>query len=358
MYKTPTRRKPTCQKCGAFMEGHKRLQGSPVCPRTSPASSLLSPPATPERNYTTPSETLGTTAEVTRTLNRATSPSTEALKLTRLPGGGWHRRNPNWTSGSAYDINAINNADVKPTREVNRLASTSSLVSTVLIGDDGRTIRGDSPAFFPSSQPSLVSTVLIDDDGNTIRGFSPSFSDLPSQPSTIRNTSSRVSEWLKSRDSPSLEIPETTTCYEGEEIWPSDSLSEVDESRSWMHKLSNFSGFNHAVTIFRVNEHQVGELQENAKMNGVHAAVRRTPGPSGTSATVIIGKSQRSVEDFANHRLSPISEYGQHAMPGTLVRERPSFNSVGFFQVLLASALTALFVVYGLRATSTGVAML
>ncbi|KAI0331323.1 hypothetical protein GY45DRAFT_1360960 [Cubamyces sp. BRFM 1775] len=114
------RKKPTCHTCGHPMAGHKRPNGSPVCPRdsASPARSLSqtpsafsnSPSVSPER------ETVGRLMSPQSLLQRI-SPSNvrysegptlsersshEDSRFSPTPSGYLHRRNPNWVEPEHY----------------------------------------------------------------------------------------------------------------------------------------------------------------------------------------------------------------------------------------------------------------
>ncbi|KAI0638491.1 hypothetical protein C8Q77DRAFT_1154126 [Trametes polyzona] len=89
-----SRKKPVCQKCGMPMAGHKRPQGSPVCPRgpasPSPARSSCSPEAsTPSRASHEPPSLLSRI-------------SPEHVRYRSSSSGYYRRQNPNWVEPEHY----------------------------------------------------------------------------------------------------------------------------------------------------------------------------------------------------------------------------------------------------------------
>ncbi|GLB34204.1 hypothetical protein LshimejAT787_0110880 [Lyophyllum shimeji] len=82
---------------------------------------LASPPATPPRHRTP--EAAHAPTLITPNMKRSHEPSFELLET-----GMWHRRNPNWV-------------DPAPTQTARPATPSGSLVSTVLVDDDGKTIR-------------------------------------------------------------------------------------------------------------------------------------------------------------------------------------------------------------------------
>ncbi|KAF8076795.1 hypothetical protein FPV67DRAFT_433242 [Lyophyllum atratum] len=146
------RKKPHCHSCGLPMAGHKRPDGLPLCPvkdeslspppsYASPPpstqvssthsysslfsgslSSLASPPVTPPRQRT-PSAIRAPVSDSNPSPKRLLDPAFDIPE-----SGAWHRRNPNW---------------IDPPLMVARVpAPAGSIVSTVLVDDDGKTIRG------------------------------------------------------------------------------------------------------------------------------------------------------------------------------------------------------------------------
>ncbi|KAH9899550.1 hypothetical protein C8Q73DRAFT_680243 [Cubamyces lactineus] len=114
------RKKPICHTCGHPMTGHKRPNGSPVCPRDS-ASPARSPSKTPSAISDSPSlsperDTFGRFVSPPSLLDRI-SPynvryseestlsersSPEDFRFSPTPSGYWHRRNPNWVEPEHY----------------------------------------------------------------------------------------------------------------------------------------------------------------------------------------------------------------------------------------------------------------
>lgn len=127
----PTRRRPHCRSCGSPMAGHKRNQGHTVCPdwsadSKSPSPSLpASPPLTPPRSLAVKTPPRSPTPTST-----AVSPRSP-VRFDMPEAGPWHRRNPNWHSPSP------------PPRPP---SPVGSLVPTVLVDDDGNTVRGSEYA--------------------------------------------------------------------------------------------------------------------------------------------------------------------------------------------------------------------
>jgi hypothetical protein len=97
---TSLRRRPHCHKCGSPMQGHRRKNGTFVCPgetsiftetvssiRKSHSTPLPSPPASP-----------GGSPRASPPPSQGFSPVHEKPIFNPPPGKRWHWRNPNWVS--------------------------------------------------------------------------------------------------------------------------------------------------------------------------------------------------------------------------------------------------------------------
>jgi len=123
------------------MKGHKRPEGRPVCPITTTASTeswLLSPLCLSSRSATENANHSPTDTSVPDP--RPTTPRTLPSNLIDPPfvipeTGPWHRRNPHWEGST-------------PPPE-QPLPRASSPVPTVLVDDDGNTIRGSDDGHNP-----------------------------------------------------------------------------------------------------------------------------------------------------------------------------------------------------------------
>ncbi|OJT07106.1 hypothetical protein TRAPUB_2040 [Trametes pubescens] len=86
-----SRKKPVCHSCGEPMAGHKRPNGSPICPRDSASPS---PPRSRTQTTTPPRASGGTTL-----LSRI---SPEDVRSSPTESGYWRRPNPNWVEPAHY----------------------------------------------------------------------------------------------------------------------------------------------------------------------------------------------------------------------------------------------------------------
>ncbi|KAI0375957.1 hypothetical protein BV20DRAFT_27983, partial [Pilatotrama ljubarskyi] len=90
------RKKPVCHACGTPMAGHKRPNGSPICPRAS-ASPL------PSRSRPASKTPARHSAEPPSLLSRlGPSPQDPDVSFSPTPSGFWHRKNPHWVDPEHY----------------------------------------------------------------------------------------------------------------------------------------------------------------------------------------------------------------------------------------------------------------
>ncbi|KAI0751093.1 hypothetical protein C8Q80DRAFT_551249 [Daedaleopsis nitida] len=100
------RKKPVCQKCGYLMVGHKRPNGSPVCPREGSSPYEHSPHGyTPARASELPDDDIPTPTGsppppliAPYIINRMSGPN---FAVQPSQSGFWHRKNPNWVDPDA-----------------------------------------------------------------------------------------------------------------------------------------------------------------------------------------------------------------------------------------------------------------
>lgn len=329
-----TRRKPVCHKCRLYMEGHKRVGGSPVCPTSdkrvvSPGRSLISPPPSP-------SPRSGTVSTLPLTDRSSADPSFQReaslelcrnLKFDRLPTGGYRRRNPNWDS----------TADIKQTPHARP-------------GPSG--YREPSPTF-------SVSTVLVDEEGCPLHGLEGNshesdieddrFSDASSEDSIISDMTSDTSSSTARRHAKG---------------------STLGRQPSFVSRIADYARFNKSmVTIFRAKKDEIPTIESRARRRGVYTAMmdripadmnlssrHRSPTPRDDSMFVVLGKSATMVKEVAENartQLGTEDSFGD-AMPGTLVRhpfmEGPRMITVP--QIVLITVITSCIVVYGLSLIS------
>ncbi|RXW25182.1 hypothetical protein EST38_g698 [Candolleomyces aberdarensis] len=329
-----TRRKPVCHTCHHYMEGHKRVGGSPVCPTpdkrvVSPGRSLISPPPSP-------SPRSGTVSTVPLTDRSSSGPSVQReeslelcrnLKFDRLPTGGYRRRNPNWDSSA--DIPQTPHAPPNPSR-----------------------LREPSPAF-------SVSTVLVDEDGYPLHGLSGNgnesdieddrFSDASSEDSIVSDMTSDSSSSTARRR------------LQG---------SALGRQPSFVSRIADYARFNKSmVTIFRAKRDEISTIESRARRRGVHTAMmgalpagmdtsrhHRSPSPSDDSMFVVLGKSATMVKEVAENARGQLGteDSFNDVMPGTLVRnprvEGPRMITIP--HVILIAVITSCVVVYGLSLIS------
>ncbi|KAL1939985.1 hypothetical protein VTO73DRAFT_9320 [Trametes versicolor] len=88
-----SRKKPICHSCGEPMAGHKRPNGSPICPRDSASPS---PPRSRTLQTTTPPRAPGGPTLLSRI-------SPESVRFSPMEDDGyWRRQNPNWVEPAHY----------------------------------------------------------------------------------------------------------------------------------------------------------------------------------------------------------------------------------------------------------------
>ncbi|KAI0776152.1 hypothetical protein BD413DRAFT_526847 [Trametes elegans] len=89
-----SRKKPVCHTCGYPMAGHKRPNGSPVCPRES-----ASPSPSQSRSRSLSRTPARDSTEPPSLLSRISPPG---VTFSPTPSGYWHRQNPNWVVPEHY----------------------------------------------------------------------------------------------------------------------------------------------------------------------------------------------------------------------------------------------------------------
>ncbi|CDO73831.1 hypothetical protein BN946_scf185015.g160 [Trametes cinnabarina] len=99
-----SRKKPVCHSCGHPMEGHKRPNGSPICPRDSatpsPSPSPLANRSSRNRSRSGTPAHYDTPPPPPRSLLSRISP--RDVRSSPTPSGYWHRQNPNWVEPEHY----------------------------------------------------------------------------------------------------------------------------------------------------------------------------------------------------------------------------------------------------------------
>ncbi|KAF5333434.1 hypothetical protein D9611_002648 [Ephemerocybe angulata] len=326
------RRKPVCHTCLGYMEGHKRVGGSPVCPppdkrvpaSVSPGRSLISPPPSPSRQTTLGSPVPLTDRSLSHDPSVPREPSFEVcnkLKFEHLPGGGYRRRNPNWDS--AADLKAYS-------RHQQAFPQTPV-----------RGYRAPSPA------ASLVPTVLDDHEHDADID---QISDVSSDDDAFNSNSSDAS----------------AETLDGRDMYPDTRLGRQG---SFVARIADYAKFNKSmVTIFRAKKSDVDRIEQVTSRRGVYTATmsRSTSGasssnprpiPTGDSSMlVVLGKSPDFVDEVAARTQAAMLAEGssrsssEKYMPGTLTRN-PSLEGprlVTFFQMFIIAAFTSVTVVFGI----------
>ena len=267
------RKKPICRQCGTRMVGHKRVQGSPICPQK--LSSLVSPPQSPTRAPTvqtplTPFEFIP-----------------DPAFYTKMECGTLRRVNPNFVDKKV------------PIPELLRLSAASSLVPTVLVDDDGNTIRGSNDGVPPS------------DDEEDDEDEEDEEEDDEDEESCL--------------DNPLLDIPQPM------------------------------------LTIFRTKDKDLAQMQETAVRMGVHYGIVTPPTTPPNKKTlnqkstrnstltrndswwVVMGQSASFVQE--------VIDSCQKGMPGTIAKDSEltePFRTTTFLQLVFAGLIGGCVVVCGL----------
>lgn len=262
------RKKPICRQCGTRMVGHKRgVQGSPICPQK--LSSLASPPQSP----TTP----------LRPFEFVPDPAF----YTEMKCGTLRRVNPNFVDKKV------------PIPELLRLSAAGSLVPTVLVDDDGNTIRGSNHG-----------------------------GDLPSD-------------------------EEDDVDYEDDEDEDEDECCLDNALLDIPHPM---------LTIFRTKDKDLAKMQETAVRMGVHYGIMTPPNTPPNKKTlnrnqnlstpltrndswwVVMGQSASFVQE--------VIDACQKGMPGTIAKDeselREPFRTTTFLQLVFAGLVGGCVVVCGL----------
>ncbi|KAG2013265.1 hypothetical protein CC2G_010195 [Coprinopsis cinerea AmutBmut pab1-1] len=319
------------------MAGHRRgSNGSPICPpgyevSDSRGSGVPTPPSPATTNG-------GGPRTPPRPLRRHKSPSTEALKMTRVPGGKWwHWRNPNWNDESAYEF--VDPADPPPFQRVDgqqqrEFSPTFTEVSTVLCDEDGRTIHG-------GSYSQISSERLVEESLHPSFSFSESSFASNASIETIgmpeQGRAHQASQALGSSSNGAILFPPT----------PPESDMHSDDGSTWGRRLRRQTqNRKSTLAVFEASPSEVPEIQQAARRLGLYAAPLTGMTTQGSvndpdfKATVVVGSKRQWVDNLTGDKT--VSN-----MPGALpaVGAAPT---VSFLHLILASILGGCVVVLGL----------
>ncbi|KAF8638573.1 hypothetical protein AX17_002115 [Amanita inopinata Kibby_2008] len=306
MVNTSARKKPHCRTCGMPMEGHKRARGSPVCPNATegtpswePSSEPLSSPSPPPKPLTrvTP-ERHRHPIKLPESSSKPIKAS-EPLKL-RAPvvipeNGPWHWRNPNWVESPP------------------------------------------PPPRLPSPVASLVPTVLVDEDGNTIRG-SKCGSDDDEEGSAVANgeaTSSMLMDRLAELSKPVVSIFNTR-------------FEDIPQIQDTARRLGIYSGVVHVPkpnSRLRGAGQKVEGSRADMTVAAAYTRAKKLKKPVGREYSwwLIMGQSKTNVQHLVDVQ--------QRGVPCTIAEEKELTEGpkmITGFQMIILGLIGGLVVLCGL----------
>ena len=271
------RKKPICRQCGTRMVGHKRVQGSPICPQK--LSSLISPPQSPTR------------PPIVQSPLAPFDFVPDPAFYTKLNCGTLRRVNPNFVDKKV------------PIPELLRL-SASSLVPTVLVDDDGNTIRGSN-----GGDPASDDDDDDDDDD-----------------------------------------------YEDEEEDDEEDEDECCLDNTLLDRIRQ-----PMLTIFRTKDKDLAQMQETAVRMGVHYGIMTPPNTppnkklhqksTQNSALTRVDDSWWVVMGRNASFVQEVIDSCQKGMPGTIAKDSEliePFRTTTFLQLVFAGLVGGCVVVCGL----------
>ncbi|KAL0950059.1 hypothetical protein HGRIS_010066 [Hohenbuehelia grisea] len=346
-----TRKRPHCTKCGELMAGHPRVMGTPICRSKSPvkrqrdtnASQGYVPPSPPF----TPDPSPARHSAIFTPPPRAGSERQQANEFPVVaipPTGPWHWRNPNWDPSSEL-----------PRTPVSR---SPSLVSTVLVDDDGNTIRGDD-----SDEEEEVEDHHHNDRSQTL---------VPSH--DIRRNETKIKVEAESLS-----------------VSSADTSSNAPKALGVDIRNATLPGFDCLATVYVVTDEEAPRLRESAVAAGFAVAFIRNPSIHADSSLLkpeeqgeasvkqeplkllwgVVAAEAEAAQKFvdAHHRSMPgsIASAGsvlslEHTLktelakprprakpqPGPSVLERLFWMLFGLFRLTFFGAVVGITVVYGL----------
>ena len=311
---TSLRRRPHCHKCGSPMQGHRRRNGTFVCPgetsiftetvsstHKSHSTPLPSPPASP-----------GGSPRASPPPSQGFSPVHEKPIFKPPPGKRWHWRNPNWVS---------------PPRKM-RLYTPSDWE------------RG-----------SLTPTEPVTGPIGNQRGTHLS-------PNVIREEEeegNHSASWSKTLDEEDNDVPNE------EEFEYFHRHSNSLSPRAWspfsqspVTDVSLDTALRASTPLFKVFRTPLEDLdgvRRTAQRDGKHVAIINTPPAHRAMARVPTDKANGTVWVVVSDRVEDLKyaiDSQQGGMPGTFFLEEPQIRGMGFFQVVVAGVLGGLMVAVGL----------
>ncbi|KAF8450663.1 hypothetical protein L210DRAFT_3520980 [Boletus edulis BED1] len=302
---TSLRKRPHCHKCGSPMQGHKRKNGTFVCPEDtftetvssiyeSHSTPLPSPPASPGGSPRTSPPPHGFL------------PAREKPVFKPPPGERWHWRNPNWVSPPRktrlYTPSDWERGSVTPTEPV-----TEPIVSQ----------RGThlSPNVIREEEEENLSASWQEDNDDQNR------EDFEYFPRHSNSLSPRL--WSPFSQSPVNDI----------------TLDTALRASTPLFK------------VFRTPVEDLDGVRRIAQREGKHVAIIDAPPAHRAMARVPTDKANGTVWVVVSDRIEDLKyaiDSQQGGMPGTFFPEEPQTRGMSFFQVAFAGILGGLMVAVAL----------
>ncbi|KAG8218515.1 hypothetical protein J3R82DRAFT_4153 [Butyriboletus roseoflavus] len=313
---TSLRKRPHCHRCGSPMQGHRRKNGTFVCPegtsiftetvsstRKSHSTPLPSPPVSP-----------GGSPHASPPPSPGFSPVREKPVFKPPPGKRWHWRNPNWVS-PPHKMRLYTPSD----------GERGSLAPTEPVTEPIASQRGTH--LFPSvireeeeeaeGNPYVSWSRNADEEDNDVQNggefeFFPHHSNSPSP--RLRSPFSQ---------SPVTDI----------------SLNTALRASTPLFK------------VFRTPREDLDGVRQIAQREGKHVAIINAPLAHRATARVPTDKADGTVWIIVSDRVEDLKyaiDSQQRGMPGTFFPEEPQTRGMGFFQVVVAGVLGGLVVAVGL----------
>ncbi|KAH0839800.1 hypothetical protein J3R83DRAFT_745 [Lanmaoa asiatica] len=311
---TSLRRRPHCHKCGLPMQGHRRKNGTFVCPeetsiftetlsstRKSHSTPLPSPPASPVGSpHASPPPSPGF------------SPVREKPVFNPPPGDRWHWKNPNWVSPPhkmrLYTPSDGERGSLTPTEPV-----TEPIASQWGTHLSQSVIREEEE----EENSSASWSENVDEKDNDVQNGE-EFEFFP-------HHSNSLSPRLRS---PFSQSPVTDT-----------SLNTALRASTPLFK------------VFRTPREDLDRVRRTAQREGKHVAIINAPLAHRAMARVPVDKATGTVWVVVSDRVEDLKyaiDSQQGSMPGTFFPEEPQTRGMGFFQVVVAGVLGGLTVAVGL----------
>ncbi|KAG6378599.1 hypothetical protein JVT61DRAFT_12866 [Boletus reticuloceps] len=306
---TSLRKRPHCHKCGSPMQGHKRKNGTFVCPEeTSTFSEIVS---STYKSHSTPLPSPpASPGGSPRTSSQGFLPAREKPVFKPPPGERWHWRNPNWVS---------------PPRKT-RLYTPSDWE------------RGSLTPTEPVTEP------IVSQRGTHL------------SPNVIREEEEEEEEedvsasWQEDNDDQNREDFEYFPRHSNSlspRLWSPFSQSLVNDITLDTALRASTPLFK----VFRTPFEDLDGVRRIAQREGKHVAIIDAPPAHRAMARLPTDEANGTVWVVVSDRIEDLKyaiNSQQMGMPGTFFPEGPQTRGIGFFQVAFAGILGGLMVAVGL----------